>query len=536
MILALPLALALTACGGSGGGNGLGSSSGSSGGGTTLPDQTGCAYQYTLTQAAVLSGTDPYLSQQWHLNNTGQQGGVAGEDLRALTAWNTTRGAGVRIAVIDDAIETLHADLAPNVVTGASYSYRTAALGSVYPLPCASDDTHGTAVAGIAAARDGNAIGGAGVAPRAALVGYSALATSTDADINDALNRGLASNDVYSSSWGSPDDGLVNTVDSGYLAAIDSGIATGRGGKGAVYVFAGGNGGCYSANLLGTCQSDNSGLDGYLNHRGVIPVCAVDQSGARPTYAEPGANLLVCAPSSSTRDSSAITTAAVKNAYRGDFGGTSASAPMVSGVVALMLSANASLTWRDVRRILATTARRVSTADSGWSNGTGLWFNHKYGFGVVDASAAVSAARTWTSVGGSDTLKSCGPYTRTPQIALPDANGALVTAREDSVLVARADCAITEIEYVEVSFTATHAYSGDLRVRLLSPASLTSELVSERICAGSGDACGAYTDWRFGSARHLGESPLGTWKLQVTDAVSTHTGTWTGWALRLWGR
>ncbi len=527
-------AAVLAGCGGSGGGNGAGTPSG---GGTTggLPTQTGCAFHYTLTTSTVLTGTDPQLATQWYLSNTGVSGGIAGEDLRAFDAWATTRGGGVRIAVVDDAIETLHPDLAPNVVTGASYNYRSGALGSAYPLPCASDETHGTSVAGVAAARDGNAIGGAGVAPRASLVGYNALSTGFDADLADALNRASADNGVYNSSWGSPDDGRVNAVSASVLAAIDNGISTGRGGKGSVFVFPGGNGGCYTLDERGQCRSESAGLDGYLNHRGVIPVCAVDAAGRSAPYAEPGANVLVCAPSSSDSGPSIFTTA-VQAAYRDDFGGTSATVPMVSGVVALMLSANAELTWRDVRRILAKTARRNDPTNAGWTNAYGLWFNHKYGFGVVDAAAAVAAAKTWSSVGGSATLKSCGPYTGTPRVALPDANGALVTPREDALAVTRTDCAITEIEYVEVAFTATHAYSGDLRVRLTSPAGLVSELVGEHVCEGSGDACGAYDDWRFGSARHLGEPPAGTWRLQVTDAVTGDTGTWQSWSLRLWGR
>ena len=55
---------------------------------------------------------------------------------------------------------------------------------------------------------------------------------------------------------------------------------------------------------------------------------------------------------------------------------------------ALILAANPQLTWRDVRRILAKTARRNDPTNAGWTNANGLWFNHKYGFGVVDAAAA----------------------------------------------------------------------------------------------------------------------------------------------------
>ena len=392
--LAALVAVTLYGCGGGG--------SGTTGGGgvvtplpTGLPDQTGCVFQYGLTAWPALSGVDPLLGQQWHLNNTGQTGGTAGEDVRAVTAWATTRGLGVRIAVVDDAIEVLHQDLEPNVVAGGSFSYRTASLGSAYPLPCAADDDHGTAVAGVAAARDGNAIGVSGVAPRASLVGYSALATRFDADIADALSRGLADNGVYNNSWGSPDDGMVNPAEATFRNAIEAGLANGRGGKGAIYVFPAGNGGCYALDSAGQCYTESSGLDGYVNHRGVIPVCAVDHRGRWPIYGEPGANLLVCAPSSDDNDAVNITTAGLRSTFRSDFNGTSASTPMVSGVVALMLSINPNLTWRDVRLILAQTARRNDATDTEWvASAFGPAFSHKYGFGVVDANAAVTARPT----------------------------------------------------------------------------------------------------------------------------------------------
>ncbi len=534
--LTILVAAVLQGCGGDGDGAGAGG-----GGGVApppasgLPDQTGCAYQYTLTSWPALAGADPFLTQQWHLDNTGQSGGTAGEDIRAALAWATTRGVGARIAVVDDAVEVLHQDIEPNVIPGASFSYRTASLGNAYPLPCAADDDHGTAVAGVAAARDGNAVGVSGIASRAGLVGYSALSTRYDADIADALTRGLADNGVYNNSWGSPDDGLINPAEASFVSAIETGLASGRGGRGAIYVFPGGNGGCYALDSSGQCYSESAGLDGYLNHRGVIPVCAVDHFGRQPYYGEPGANLLVCAPSSD--ESVAITTTGLNSTYRNDFSGTSASVPMVSGVVALMLSVNPNLTWRDVRLILAQTARKNDPADTaGWVASTfGPAFNHKYGFGVVDAGAAVATARTWTSVGGNGTLKSCGPYASTVARTLPDASGANLTTVEDTITVG-GDCTVSRIEYVEVVFSASHSYAGDLRIRLVSPNGLVSRLVDERLCDGSGNACGGYSSWPFGSARHLGEPATGAWRLQVTDAQADDAGTWQNWTIRIWGR
>ena len=75
--------------------------------------------------------------------------------------------------------------------------------------------------------------------------------------------------------------------------------------------------------------------------------------------------------------------------YYNNFGGTSASAPVVSGIVALMLQANPNLTWRDVKHILVDTAVKNDPSDPGWTqNGAGRWVNDRYGFGAVDAHQA----------------------------------------------------------------------------------------------------------------------------------------------------
>ncbi len=498
--------------------------------GTSFTAGSGCTQSYTLTDAPALSGADPLLAQQWHLRNTGQSGGIAGEDLRALDAWAGGQGAGVRVAVVDDAIEVVHPDLFPNLVAGASFSYR---VGNPYPgmpVPCRSADSHGTAVAGLVLAREGNAIGGAGVAPRAGLVAFDALASSTDVDVSDALNRDAQLNAIYQNSWGSPDDGALHASDALFEQALARGLETGRGGLGSLFVFAGGNGGCFARSGPTTCLSDDSNYDGYVNHPGVIAVCAVDDRGRKPSYGEPGANLTVCAPSSGS--SSGITTTTIRSAYRNDFSGTSASTPMVSGAVALMLAANPALTWRDVRLVLAKTARRNDAGDADWVAGPGLQpFNHKYGFGVVDAAAAVATARTWTSVGGASSLIRCTPAAATPNAALPDRSGATVTPVDSAIVVA--GCGITRLEYVEVRLDAPHPYAGDLRIRLTSPTGTTSRLAEARPCLGG---CGSYANWRFGSMRHLDEGSNGTWTLEIADDAALDVGTFQRWSLVLYGR
>jgi proprotein convertase subtilisin/kexin type 2 len=508
-----------------------------------------CA-EYSIVAPTVLSGIDPLLAQQWHLTNTGQNGGVLGEDLRVSAAWAITKGAGARIAVIDDAIEVTHPDLRPNLVEGGSYSYRSTNFGSPWPLPCstASDangpiEGHGTAVAGLAAARDGNAIAGAGVAPRASLVAYDALISGTDVDIADALNRDAAAVGVYHNSWGSPDDGSLHAPDALFTAALRRGIDTGRGGKGSVYVFSGGNGGCYlrAGGAGGTCQVDNANYDGFVNALGVIAVCAVDKTGTVAAYSEPGANLTACAPSSGTGAPNVVTTSLL-GGTRTDFSGTSASAPMVSGVVALMLAVNPNLTWRDVRLLLASTARRTNVLDVSWepsalpskrSDNQTRAFSHKYGYGVVDATEAVRAASAWTSVGASGSLIDC-TLSSTVNLALPDSNAAGTGTVVGSNL-AFTGCGINKVEFVEVSLSSDHTYAGDLKVRLLAPGGAASVLADRRICAAS--RCGSYAGGHvFGSVRHLDGAANGVWRLEVSDLAPGDTGTFNSWTITIHGR
>jgi len=526
----------LAACGGSGGGD---------------PVEAGhgpCCYDYgSFVDPPPLSGPDPLLARQWHLNNFGQTGGTAGEDLNVAGpagAWALgTKGEGVRVTIIDDAVEVVHPDLAPNFDATQPASYYNYRFPGQLPLPYYFDEDHGTSVAGLAVARDDNSIFGAGVAPRASLGAYNALATSFNADIADALARDRAVTGVYNNSWGSPDNGVLNAAETSFVTAIETGITSGRGGKGSIYVFPAGNGGCYLQYADGSCAlSENSNFDGYVNKRGVIAACAVDDDGRAPYYAEPGANILVCGRSGNARVG--ITTIMPQGAERSNFNGTSASTPMVSGIVALVLKERPDLTWRDVRLILAQSARKNDPADAGWTTNFGLHFNPKYGFGAADAAEAVKLARTWATIdGGSAVMKSC-PFSRSfaPALAIPDSAATPVTSAIDA-----RSCGITHIEFVEVRFRATHPYAGDLRIELISPGNLVSLLANERVCNvdsdATADSCGSYDDpslppsgWQFGSVRHLEETAAGTWTLRVTDAQAGDTGTWTSWGLTIWGR
>ncbi|MFT4103407.1 MAG: S8 family serine peptidase [Burkholderiaceae bacterium] len=551
-----------------------------------------CDYTYLMTSTVPLgSGEDPRFAAQWYLSNTGQSGGRSGEDLRALAGWQAApgKGAGVRIAIVDDAVEVTHEDLSPNVDLALSHSYQLDAPYQHFPLPCAAGTEHGTAVAGIAAARDQNGVGVRGVAPRATLVAYDPLQTRFDADIADALTRDLSAISIYNNSWGLPDNGVLQPAPAVYQSAIARGLREGRDGRGAIYVIAAGNGGCYyngpgygidpTIDDPNHCNSytDNASFDGFVNQFGVIPVCAVDDEGKRPWYGERGANVLVCGLSSDRGhgtdavDDSYVTSTTVRNAYTPGFSGTSASTPQVSGVVALMLEQRPELSWRDVRLILAHSARQNDPTDPRWVSVNDLHYHPDYAFGTVDAGAAVTLAKSWSSVGGSSTLTACKVIERAPGTSIPDRPNQTTQAAPavDTMQVSAGDCPISKIEIVQVSFVSDHTYGGDLKIELVSPAGLVSELANSRACfehpspsggnpatpidelwtcrtpqaqyadrhsAGNLDYGESVGGWTFTSARHLDESPVGAWQLRVTDGGVADTGRIVRWKLAIWGR
>jgi kexin len=214
--------------------------------------------------------------------------------------------------------------------------------------------------------------------------------------------------------------------------------------------------------------------------------------------------------------------------------GTSSATPGATGVVALMLSANPNLGWRDVRIIMALAARINDQFDLDWSGGATApyFYNHKYGFGVVDANAAVTMAKTWTNVAAEAT-----PFT-TPLYsvgkAIPDND--MVTGISDTQTVTGSG--INFIEWVEITFTATNSpYSGDLDVTLTSPHNAVSHLAVPHFCEGAKGACTkTYSaGWVFGSARHLGEAANGAWKLTVKDGYQLGTGSFSSWQLKFYG-
>ncbi len=471
---------------------------------------------------------DPLLSDslyacQWHLDNPGET------DINVESVWEAgIKGEGISVAIVDDGMYYAHEDLRDNVDTSRNHDYT--GNGDIY-IPF---EHHGTHIAGIIAARD-NDIGVRGVAPRATVYGYNFLAAErTTSNITDAMSRNVGVTAVSNNSWGPREGPGLDGANAFWQRAIENGVSVGYGGKGTLYVFAGGN---------GHQEGDNSNLDEYANHYAVTAVCAVNDRDNRSGFSEMGANLWVCAPSNDQSDlHQGILTTDNSDRYYEEFGETSSSTPIVAGVAALARSANPDLTWRDVKLILAASARKNDARNPGWQDGARRYgstsdryhFNHEYGFGVVDAKAAVDLAREWRSL---PSLKSATPVSNTLNLAIPDAPVVGPPAKVETSLVLNTD--VKFVEFVEINTSFRHGSFRDLTIELESPSGAVSQLsvpFDTRIDDNPSFAYVALNGpFRFGSAKHLGEDPNGAWKLRVTDHIPTVRGTLDSWSIKVYG-
>ena len=505
---------------------------------------------------------DPLYGCQWHLRNYEP----GGEDINVEPVWAAgINGEGVNVAVVDDTMDYSHEDLAENLNGSLNHDYG-GMNGAYRPF-----EHHGTAVAGIIAARD-NGIGVRGVAPRANIYGYNYLSGNwqqfEDIYQADSMSRNRVATAVSNNSWGyrsGPGLAQANRI---WELAIESGIREGYDGKGVFYVFAAGNAGRgHPENPDGTPigghiddlgeLGDNSNLEELANYYAVTTVCAVNDGDTRTVYSEKGANLWVCAPSKDgwdeeLRDHRGIVTTENSDRYQSDFSGTSAATPIVSGVAALLRQANPDLSWRDLKLILAASARKNDAGNPGWAEGARKYeadlaedryhFNHEYGFGMVDAGAALDLARGWTGV---PLLMSDGAESQ-EAVTIPAPSGSTLQTVTTTLTL---NTGMRFTEFVEINTDFDHGSFRDMEIELVSPSGAVSQLAvpfdTRYYTATYTRADGSTYDdtyfvrlngeFRFGSASHLGEAPNGEWTLRLTDHFPARGGTLRAWSINVYG-
>lgn len=466
--------------------------------------------------------SDPSYNSQLHLTVIG--------DIE--TIWDEFTGDGVITAVYDDGVEYTHPDLAANYDSSLEFTFG----GTRYsPDPNGSDDGHGTSVAGIIAGVSNN-IGGVGVAFDATLVGVEFLGDIFNIGLDrEALEFGQ-NYDVINASWGftplyndfqnSSDPFSQVSLD---LDALEVAIEDGRDGLGTSFIHSAGN------------DFINHNGDGFNSHRFTTSIAATEIDGFIADYSNHGTSILVSAPADNFTTDLTGSDGYTNGNYFSSFNGTSASAPVVSGIVALMYEAEEGLGWRDVQNILAISASHTGSDFSGGStsfengtwfgnsatnwNGGSMSFHQSYGFGQVDAFAAVRMAEAWLEIyddaltsanevsmsfdGGSGSITDNSTLTRT-----------ITVGANDNMM----------IEDITLTVDIFHTWSGDLTITLISPDG-TEYIVVE----GEGGSTDVDDSWNFGITGELAAFSEGTWTLEILDSALGDTGTLFDWDLTFYG-
>ncbi|XP_067586374.1 proprotein convertase subtilisin/kexin type 4 [Pseudorca crassidens] len=454
--------------------------------------------------------TDPWFSKQWYMNKEVQP------DLNILQVWSQgLSGQGIVVSVLDDGIEKDHPDLWANYDPLASYDFNDYDPDPQPRYTSSDENRHGTRCAGEVAATANNRFCGAGVAYNARIGGVRML-DGTITDVIEAQSLSLQPQHIhiYSASWGPEDDG--RTVDGpGILTreAFRRGVTKGRGGLGTLFIWASGNGGLHY---------DNCNCDGYTNSIHTLSVGSTTQQGRVPWYSEACASTLTTTYSSGIAANPQIVTTDLHHRCTDKHTGTSASAPLAAGMIALALEANPFLTWRDMQHLVVRASRPAQLQAEDWrTNGVGRQVSHHYGYGLLDAGLLVDLARSWlptqpqrkciirivhtpTPAGGALTSRAAAP---SPILRV------MHVRKNVSACFGHANY-IRSLEHVQVQLSLSYSRRGDLEISLTSPMGTRSTLVAIRPFDVSGQG---YNNWIFMSTHFWDEDPRGLWTLVLEN-------------------
>ncbi|XP_051499578.1 proprotein convertase subtilisin/kexin type 5 isoform X2 [Apus apus] len=450
---------------------------------------------------------DPKWPSMWYMHCSDNTHHCQ-SDMNIVGAWKRGyTGKNVVVTILDDGIERNHPDLMQNYDSQASFDVNGNDFDPMPRYDASNENKHGTRCAGEVAATANNSHCTVGIAFNAKIGGVRML----DGDVTDMVEaKSLSLNPqhihIYSASWGPDDDG--KTVDGpASLArqAFENGIRMGRRGLGSVFVWASGNGGR---------SRDHCSCDGYTNSIYTISISSTAESGKKPWYLEECASTLATTYSSGESYDRKIITTDLRQRCTDSHTGTSASAPMAAGIIALALEANPFLTWRDIQHIIVRTSRAGHLNANDWkTNAAGYKVSHLYGFGLMDAEAMVIEAEKWTTV--------------PPQhVCVENTDRQIKTIRPDSVvrsIYKATGCSdnpnhhVIYLEHVVVRITITHPRRGDLAIYLTSPSGTRSQLLANRLFDHSMEG---FKNWEFMTTHCWSEKAAGDWILEICDTPS----------------
>jgi len=467
---------------------------------------------------------DTFFDKQWHLRSLGttvNDSGVAtieGNDLDLLEIYHNymgyNKGTPIIVQIVDNGVDADHEDLVNNMDLSRSYQHSGEEVTVGDPSPQTDDNTHGTEVAGIMAARAFNGIGVRGVAPFAKIAGSNWMEQQDYTGLEKVWLTGDGANEiaVTNNSWGT-----YFSNESAFEYLLKQGSETLRDGKGRIYVFAAGND---RENYHG-----NSNLSYITNNRYAIAVAALRHDNTYAQYSSPGGNVLISGYSGNFyQDSPTIATTTVEgqSSNSGDINtkttwsedtaenytfamnGTSAAAPTVAGSIALVLEACPNLTYRDIKYLIAKHGKRVDVNNSTWKqNGGGLWYSTDYGYGLINPKGMIDDCNS-----SYVTL----PTEKTFEVS-SDVNYTLENGASVSFATTIDDANSSILEWVELTVDSNYTRVEDYAISLTSPSGAKSLIVDWHYQSGAIYDGG----FRFGAAGFIDENSSGEWKVKISD-------------------
>lgn len=537
--------------------------------------------------AAEVAKIDPLEIYLWHISNTGQKNftsfntAVVGSDANLSTSHNSATGKGVTVVISDARIDLNHPDLLANADLSRSRDYNIASAPFT-GNPTTTDDTdaHGTAVTSLIGAVKNNDIGLYGIAPKSTLVGFNYI--SSNQTLTKYLDQlFLSGGEPFNYSYGISYTGYATPPSATSIERMRRAVNYNKN----IYVVSAGNEylDYYDLDSDGVNESfslGNGNLDQTNSYPYSILVAATTAKGKIASYSTPSANNWISAPGGdhSTKSTIGMMMADLvgcnkgyaKSNSSGSFNknsnglnpecsysstsvGTSFSAPIVTGAVALMKEINPNISWREVKHILASTAVKYDAGYSdilthplgktlaghayefGWkTNGAGYNFHNKYGFGQINIKAALAKAISndfnLYDLRMTDDLNDARVYT-SGALSLPILDESATPTQS----LINVDKHNLFIEHVQVSISITHPYTPDLGIELVSPTGTSSKLKLINNTNITGTEFANYNSVTFGTNAFYGERSKGNWILKVFDGAADDTGTLTNWKISIWG-
>ncbi|XP_063420182.1 neuroendocrine convertase 2-like [Mytilus trossulus] len=438
--------------------------------------------------------------------------------MNVLTAWEScVNGTGVTVGVVDNGIQD-HADLNIDRNLDAGYTNKskqgnpTRSRQSFWTRPMSAATRrrqhqaslkHGTRVAGIVAAKK-NGQGTIGIAFGATLVDVRIASTSVIKTFNASLLKHKSDViDVYSCNLANFHTGKKTyPLTANQEKAFQEGTTYGRQGRGSVYVSTTGNSGAKRKNLF----RDSCAYDRLVTNRYVISVAGIQHNLRKVPNGKACSAMMVAAFTTKPGVKKnprvkVITTTDIVNKTTRHFNQNSAAAPMVSGAVALALSANSFLTYRDIMHLLVNTARsdlvNNKNKNKFLTNAAGFNVSSYFGFGLLDIGALVERSKTWELVPDRQSCHS------TEVVDNPMSD-------DDNYLVVKVSgCNVTYVEHVEVSLIVTHQHVGHIQWTLVSPNRTKSIILPGRFLDQT-----TTMNLTVLTVQMWGENPEGYWKLK----------------------